>query len=141
MEKEFVPYEQALALKELGFDEDCFGCYTEKKEVIVRVGDYRSFQNNDSEDVIIRDFNSYENGTVSAPLYQQAFRWFREKYKISGEISSDYYLEGKDNEWEYNIYQLGKEDDGYVGTIPIFKTPEDAELACLKKLIEIVNNK
>ena len=137
MEKEFIPYEQALALKELGFDEDCFGCYTEKKEVIVRVGDYRSFQNNDSEDVIIRDFNSYENGTVSAPLYQQAFRWFREKYKISGEISSDYYLEGKDNEWEYNIYQLGKEDDGYVGTIPIFKTPEDAELACLKKLIQI----
>ena len=136
MEKEFIPYKQALALKELGFDEDCFGCYTEKKEVIVRVGDYRSFQNNDSEDVI-RDFNSYENGTVSAPLYQQAFRWFREKYKISGEISSDYYLEGKDNEWEYNIYQLGKEDDGYVGTIPIFKTPEDAELACLKKLIQI----
>ena len=65
-------------------------------------------------------------------------RWFREKYKISGEISSDFYLEGKDNEWEYNIYQLGKEDDGYVGTINIFKTCEDAELECLKKLIEIV---
>jgi hypothetical protein len=24
MEKEFATYEQALALKELGFDEDCF---------------------------------------------------------------------------------------------------------------------
>jgi hypothetical protein len=27
MNKEFVPYEQALALKELGFNEPCFGYY------------------------------------------------------------------------------------------------------------------
>ncbi len=27
MNKEFIPYEQALALKELGFDEPCFGYY------------------------------------------------------------------------------------------------------------------
>ena len=27
MEKEFVTYDQALALKELGFDEPCFGWY------------------------------------------------------------------------------------------------------------------
>ena len=30
MEKEFVPYEQALALKELGFDEKCGACYYKK---------------------------------------------------------------------------------------------------------------
>lgn len=29
MEKEFVPYEQALAFKELGFDEPYFGFYLE----------------------------------------------------------------------------------------------------------------
>jgi hypothetical protein len=27
MEKEFIPYEQALALKELGFDEPCFAWF------------------------------------------------------------------------------------------------------------------
>ena len=27
MKNEFIPYEQALALKELGFDELCFGGY------------------------------------------------------------------------------------------------------------------
>ena len=27
MENEFIPYEQALALKELGFDEPCIGYY------------------------------------------------------------------------------------------------------------------
>ena len=31
MEKEFIPYEQALALKELGFDEHCFGLYENGK--------------------------------------------------------------------------------------------------------------
>jgi hypothetical protein len=127
MEKEFIPYEQALALKELGFDEPCFGWYSNMDGNVFRQG-------------YCETYLGIEN-CAKAPLYQQAFRWFREKYKISGEISSDYYLEGKDNEWEYNIYQLGKEDDGYVGTIPIFKTPEEAELECLKKLIEIVKEK
>jgi hypothetical protein len=137
MEKEFIPYEQALALKELGFDEPCLASwsYKTKQRIPTLYGcgallfDTDGLITNQTEDII-----------CSAPLYQQAFRWFRDKYKISGEISSDYYLEGKDNEWEYNIYQLGKEDDGYVGTIPIFKTPEEAELECLKKLIEIVKN-
>ncbi len=128
MEKEFVPYEQALELKELNAYIECFGFYWF----------------NGSSNIWVLETKEYEDEyskTISAPTFSQAFRWFREKYKISGEISSDYYLEGKDNEWEYNIYQLGKEDDGYVGTIPIFKTPEDAELACLKKLIEIVKER
>ena len=30
MNKEFIPYEQALELKELGFDEPCLGCYDDK---------------------------------------------------------------------------------------------------------------
>ena len=30
MQKEFIPYEQALALKELGFDEPCFAVYIDK---------------------------------------------------------------------------------------------------------------
>ena len=32
MKKEFVTYEQAVALKELGFDEECFAIYDEYKE-------------------------------------------------------------------------------------------------------------
>ena len=134
MEKEFVPYTESLALKELGFDEPCLAQYRKYD-----VGD-ATLDIGFSKNELISKFDNLSL-FCSAPLYQQVFRWFREKYKISGEISSDYYLEGKDNEWEYNIYQLGKEDDGYVGTIPIFKTPEDAELACLKKLIEIVKEK
>ena len=132
MEKEFVPYEIALELKSLGFNEPCMKGYTEEYKKLIS---FSSTYTNTSVE------KTLPTKPLTAPLYQQAFRFFREKYKISGEISSDFYLEGKDNEWEYNIYQLGKEDDGYVGTINIFKTYEEAELECLKKLIEIVKNK
>ena len=71
MEKEFIPYEQALALKELGFDEPCLGKYDPLK-ILVTI----SRPNN----------NSYYKGSVpsfiSAPLYQQAFRWLYEKLDI-----------------------------------------------------------
>ena len=33
MEKEFIPYEQALALKELGFEEECLDFYDDNKEL------------------------------------------------------------------------------------------------------------
>ncbi len=139
MEKEFVPYEQALALKELGFDEECLAVH--RGGSLYGSGTSVSRYYEEGHWQLEKNSNYNGDNWIAAPTFSQAFRWFREKYKISGEISSDYYLEGKDNEWEYNIYQLGKEDDGYVGTIPIFKTPEDAELACLKKLIEIVKEK
>jgi hypothetical protein len=124
MEREFIPYEQALALKELGFDEPCFGCYTENKELIVRVGDYRSFSSNQVKN-IFRDFNGYGNGTISAPLYQQAFRW------LLILVNKDEYFSNKwtisYNEDYYSLF-LGGCNMGVF----------EEELACLKKLIEIV---
>ena len=131
MNKEFVPYEQALSLKELGFEEPCFGCYTKNKELIIRVGDYRSFSNNNVENFFI-DFNGYENGTISAPLYQQCFRWFREKYNIQC-----YWYNNNGKHLKYWIViQVNS-------TKPIeFSTKSSIpELECLKKLIEIVKEK
>ena len=34
MEKEFVPYKIALELKDLGFDESCFGFYSQNNSLI-----------------------------------------------------------------------------------------------------------
>src|SRR5690349_7894293 len=99
MEKEFIPYEQALALKELGFNEICFGCYTENHELIIRIGNYRSFNNNESSN-IIKNFNSYKNDTISVPIYQQAFKWFREIHYIHGFIVNSYIID--DN--NYNCF-------------------------------------
>ena len=125
MEKEFVPYEQALALKELGFEYvSTIFAYDEAGELYTRSG-------------IPHDFNI--RGLLSAPTFSQAFRWFREKYDLVCIITFDDDVKGK---WFGNLYghyeTHGKYDFGYT---ELFKTYEEAELECLKKLIEIVKNK
>jgi hypothetical protein len=128
MQKEFIPYEQALELKELGFDEPCFGEWqnlkTGKNLVVV------------DEDDRIYDI-SILGADIKAPLYQQAFRWFRKNHGLYSSIIfkksyPDNYVTGL--EW-YIIICGG---DGVLFDINGTYTYEEAELACLKKLIEIV---
>jgi hypothetical protein len=138
MEKEFLPYEQALALKELGFDEPCFGRYIYdgrgKEWFLVQT------QQTKSASVIFEGARSVDGISVAAPLYQQAFRWFREKYNLqcwvetTGSKRYSCRYDGNDD--------TGKRWVGYLrddlGNILFYNTYEEAELACLKKLIEIV---
>ena len=116
MTKEFVPYEQALALKELGFDEPCFMAYLNGNL------DKELFLFNHS----IRSHSTQE--FTSAPLYQQAFRWFREKHDKLGCIK-------KANDRNRFVYLVNDI------VFAFYDTYEDAEIACLIKLIEIVKNK
>jgi hypothetical protein len=111
MNKDFIPYEQALALKELGFDEPCYGWFDTG---YLRFGCYES---------------EYVQGLgdLPAPLYQQAFRWFREKCGLN-HFFVELDVDCKSN--YYNAYvqcSLVYHGDNY----------EEAELACLKKLIEL----
>jgi hypothetical protein len=69
---------------------------------------------------------------TSAPIYSQAFRWFREKYGLIG------WVEGK-RMFMYRI-ESSIESDGQLDCSP-FRTYEEAELECLEKLIEIVEQK
>jgi len=124
MEKEFILYEQALALKELGFDEPCFFSY-----------DYWNTERLANTYYNYVNYNVREK-SVSAPLYQQAFRWFREKY---GLWSMVYPRDG----WNYSINRVDKTTScsgESFHSVEINKY-EEAELECLKKLIEIVKNK
>jgi hypothetical protein len=117
----FLPYELAVKLKELGFDEVCFGCFNhlDKSEIWTK----RTYMNGLTEN-------------ITAPLYQQAFRWFREKYGLfhsiryqddnSGPGGFDYEIQNKRGK------QLNQ------GEYLEFKAYEEAELDCLTKLIEIV---
>ena len=129
LEKEFVPYEQGLALRELGFDEPHFKSYVG----ISNNGDIK-----DCTYVLCN--GKLNNDDVSAPTFSQAFRWFREKYNI------DAWVQPFVAQSKKNIPYLPDESYGYF----IFKDgvfvcdkvdllePEEAELACLIKLIEIV---
>jgi len=61
LEKEFIPYEQALALKELGFDEPCLGYYIELR--------------NPQEGILTIEKCENNFDGLLAPTFSQAFRW------------------------------------------------------------------
>jgi hypothetical protein len=131
LKKEFVPYEQALALKELGFDEPCFATYQKGLKGPI-MWDYWSIE-------LMNSTNEEDEVECTAPTFSQAFRWFRETYNI------DAWVQPFVAQSKKNIPYLPDESYGYF----IFKDgvfvcdkvdllgPEEAELACLIELIKI----
>jgi hypothetical protein len=116
MDKEFIPYEQALALKELGFDEPCIACYTENAFGITPEQKVQYWREpiGGNDDYVF----------VLAPLKQQVFRWFREKY--ADVLVKDYGL----------IPHFTMIQNMFLDSNKIW-TCEEAENACIDKLIEI----
>ena len=76
MKEQFVTYEIALALKELGFDEECLVYFNNDK--------YRDLictcENGMDGDFIVHHYS----GDVNAPLWQQVIDWFDNKNIIIG---------------------------------------------------------
>ena len=128
MEREFVPQEIALELKELGFDEPCFGYYSEKDFFIDLPSNIQ-----------------YYTESIIAPTYSQAFRWFRENYNLRGFIG----FRPNIKQFDCHVYDMSLSGKEYVKqrTMEAFTkdpkvgTYEEAELECLKKLIEIIKEK
>ena len=115
MNKEFVTYEQALALKELGFNEPCLGLYHNDKTLYPTQ---------------CKSQEQYHGQICSAPLYQQAFRWLRKKHRLYPIIDSFVGVKGVVK----FFYKLPMYDE-------TFNTYEETEQACLNKLIEICKTK
>jgi hypothetical protein len=135
MKKEFVPPKESLALKELGFNEPCLSYYfsdgtfndASEEDDILYPGDPRFHSDtNSSLSEYLEDELKYN--AIAAPLYQQAFRWFREKYDIKP--CFDWH---PTEEYRYCIYYS---KNTYFQKCD-FLTYEEAELECVKKLIEI----
>jgi hypothetical protein len=136
MVEEFVPYELALRMKQLGFDEPCFSYY----ELDGRLSDTPKESGYDIKYQGDCKFDNHQNTyldedeSCSAPLYQQAFRWFRDEHGMSGSIQIEH------DAYQWSIYEEGETSglasDNWDGT-----DYEEAELACLEKLIEIVESK
>jgi len=122
MTKEFIPYEQALALKELGFDDKTLKSYD--TSVVILNGKY-----------LLDDWYDVSSvNAVKAPLYQQAFRWFREKFETY------YTIEGS-KKYGFAFFIYYENDDKDELKSKEYSTYKEAELECLKKLIEIVKQK
>ena len=137
MENEFVNYNQALALKELGFDEKSLA-YWFNETPLNPEGQCLVYYRKPYDNVGITSGIIREYGW--APLYQQAFKWFREKYKIEATISC-FYNKRLDIPYEERQYHCYIIRDGVTSKGPKYKTYEEAEKACLDKLIEICKTK
>ena len=129
MKNEFLPYDRALKLKQLGFDEPCFVLYKASNSNQLAYAPHGITTNS--------QLSQGDLNNIAAPLFQQAFRWFREKYHIIGEPKYKGGLTTKTSWYDYIIYSnIDWEEDNKQ-----YKTYEEAELACLDKLIEIVESK
>lgn len=130
MNNEFVSYEIALKLKELGFDEPCFTYYYEI--------------NSNLRTHLVVDINkawTYSGktnlGFTLAPLYQQVFKWLRNKYGIDFSINTIYSMYNKNTSKKYSGVINNKTVYINVG---FYDNYEEAELAGLQKMIEIIEN-
>jgi hypothetical protein len=112
---EFVPYELALELKQLGFDKPCLGFYERNQELLIQQCEITDFHKDSLQCV--------------APTYSQAFRWFRDNGKVV-EIFSQLLPSNK--------YKWGFKIQGVEGITDGFFTYEESELACLRHLIKTV---
>ena len=128
IESNFVPYQIAVDMKSIGFDEPCFAFYGLSRDdyKTIRLSIFQNLKTDYLPDIHHLDV------TCDAPLYQQAFRFFREKYMLSVEI---YIFK---NFWNFDIEDINNSIQLYTSDITSYSTYEEAELECLVKLIEIV---
>lgn len=127
MEKEFLPPKESLDMKELGFDEPCFGYYvglSDNKE-----GPYKLVQIQSE-----RGQFEWTSNVHQAPTFSQVFRWFRDNHQLEHRILRDSYG---------CRYQITKttptslKDIDCKGQYPN-TSYDEAEYNCIIKLIEEV---
>ena len=112
MEKHFATYNQSLALKELGFDEPCFGWYHPKGNIIY---------------AITKDKDSI----VNAPLKSQVFEWARKEHKLHGNVII------AETNCGFKIQYLSDYINQWFAS---YESYEEAESACIDKLIELLQH-
>jgi len=121
IESNFVPYQIALDMKSIGFDEPCLGYYwIHDKELVLNLN--TPFQG----------YHKGFNGSISAPTFSQCFRWFIDKYDLIGLVEGGY--DNGKNIFTYVIWDKFKDNSIDV----YYQTYEEAELECLVALIKSV---
>jgi hypothetical protein len=121
MTKEFVPHSLAVKLKVLGFDWPCYA-YIYTGDTGNNYDHYIEVKPSDA-----KDWNGKSDLCISRPLFQQAFRWFREKYP-----DLDFGVAKIHNGTNNYHYHINLKWEFFEGSY------EEAETACLEKLIEII---
>lgn len=108
--EDYVSFEQAKKLKELGFDWKTYCAYDKiyKDDRPWELRNYHTPQN-----------HNLAQYSASAPTMSQAQKWLREKHYLSIEVYSS--LDG-DNQWEWHYYVQDLNDH--------LERPADATIHC-----------
>jgi hypothetical protein len=123
LEEQFIPLKESFDMKELGFEDDCLAIHsinlmTENEDWELKIGGV--WKNQELVD------------SIKAPMYSQCFDFFRKKYNL-------YYKIHPCGEMTSFVFSI--QDINFETFYDEYKTPEEAEFACLIKLIEIVKTK
>ena len=153
MEKQFIPYEEARLLKGLGFDEKCFRFYREETNydrLRLMGGNGTPKTNSQLIDLSYTVLKGLQGKVfMTAPLYQQAFAWFREKHELKHTINDHcgekfyYNITNLNNTSDYELKRFCVEEEVKVDDWSKieFKTYEEAEQMALEMLIKFVKTK
>ena len=139
MNKEFIPFKEAKRLKKLGFNEPCFGYYENQSKLLIinYTNPVHIPEEHKSRPAMFRVDNRnsvLSQWMITAPLYQQAFEWFRDKYRLEQMITFNHVTQ------EYAVMIMYRSSTKAYGWISPIRNYEDARLECLKEMIKIVKN-
>ena len=128
MKDQFIPHHLALQLKQLGFNQSCIATYFQPNLNEIKYP--TTFHSNDS----------LKMGEIdcTAPLWQQAFDWFRIEHKLLSSISQPF-----NQEYCFEIKNLKDEKkEGELSSMQskVFTLYSDAKYQCLERLIQEIQS-
>lgn len=145
MENEFIPYEESLELKKLGFNESCLAYYNERCKLFL-INTSSFITKNDYIHWKCRLYNIFNRTAKSklctAPTFPAVFKWIRKVYGIQCFPDYIYYDEfhygyrwvkkdGSYGEWWYDA-ELANTDE------EVYHSPEIVQIEFLKELIKMI---
>lgn len=149
MKEEFVTFEQAVKLKELGFDWKCFAYYT----YLGNLGFDHPIEDILDSKIIYENFNDtriselYSIG-CSAPTLSQVQKWLRERHNIFTSVNI-YFPNYKDDDYsfaKYGFVYIDRRNNRAVriesdyNYNQLFDTYEEAVSGVIDKVLEILKS-
>lgn len=127
MKKQFVTYDIAKKLKELGFDEPCFTYFDSNKFIIERRTNYIETVCFNSKPIPL------SGKSCTAPLWQQATDWLLNKHSIYIKETLEFLTNV--NSLEYTIYDISRRSHYYLTCVKEFIGKDTSSIIVYEKTI------
>ena len=139
LREKLISFETAILAKEKGFKNACDRFVNKDNEYIfmpdLLYPNNSEFSHNSEEDPEVVEWKELMKTLVLAPTQSLLQKWLREVHKISIKID-DYYTNSRVR-FDYNVCELGSQEDNPVG---IFETYEEALETGLQEALKLIKN-